>query len=86
MEVNINDLKPSYNIIDIRDKYSYDKKHIYNSTNIPVTDLLNNPSKYINKNDTYYIYCAKGISSKKTCELLSVLGYKVVNVKGGIGE
>lgn len=86
MEVNIKDLKPNYNIIDIRDKYSYNISHIYNAINIPMNNLINNPSKYINKNDIYYIYCTSGFRSKKTCELLSILGYKVINVKDGFGK
>ena len=33
--------------------------------------------------EVYYIYCEKGNNSKKTCDLLSILGYKVVNVIDG---
>lgn len=83
MEIYYRDLKPYYNVIDIRDRLDYDNGHYINAINIPYILLLNNPGKYLNKDITYYIYCTSGIRSKKTCGLLSVLGYKVINVKDG---
>ncbi|MBQ1550905.1 MAG: rhodanese-like domain-containing protein [Bacilli bacterium] len=82
----LKDLKKEYNIIDIRDSYSYNLGHVYNAVNIPMDILLNNPSNFLNKNDIYYIYCTSGIRSKKTCELLKLLGYKVINVIDGYGK
>ena len=82
----LKDLKKEYNIIDIRDSYSYNLGHVYNAVNIPMDILLNNPSNFLNKNDIYYIYCTSGIRSKKTCELLKLLGYKVINVIDRYGK
>lgn len=86
MNIFLRDLRPEYNIIDIRDSYSYNMGHVYNAKNIPMDELLNNFDKYLSKNETYYIYCKSGIRSKKTCELLSTLGYKVINVIDGFGK
>lgn len=86
MDIYFKDLRPEYNVIDIRDKNSYNLAHYINSLNIPMNSLLNNPDKYLNKNDIYYIYCSSGIRSKKVCSLLSMLGYKVVNVIDGFGK
>ena len=86
MNIYLKDLKPDYNIIDIRDHNSYNNDHVFNSINIPMNILLNNPSNYINKNDIYYIYCTSGIRSKKTCEILRILGYNVINVIDGFGK
>lgn len=86
MDIYFKDLRPEYNVIDIRDNTSYNFDHYINSVNIPMNSLLNNPDKYLNKNDIYYIYCSSGIRSKKTCSLLSMLGYKVVNVIDGFGK
>lgn len=77
------DLKPEYNVIDIRDNFSYNEGHYKNAINIPMNSLLNDPGKYLNINDTYYIYCNRGINSKRTCELLRLLNYKVINVIDG---
>lgn len=86
MEILLKDLKPEYNIIDIRDKNSYNIDHVLNSINIPMNELLNNYAYYLNREITYYIYCTSGIRSKKTCKILSMFGYKVVNVKDGFGK
>lgn len=86
MNILLKELKPEYNIIDIRDREDYEKGHVINSKNIPMNDLLNNHEKYLNKNKTYYIYCTSGIRSKKTCLILRKLGYTVVNVMDGFGK
>lgn len=86
MNIYLNDLRPDYNIIDIRDSYSYNLGHVFNAKNIPMNELLNNANKYLNKDETYYIYCTSGIRSKKTCDILRIFGYNVVNVIDGYGK
>ena len=54
-----------FTVIDIRDNSDFLKGHIPNAINIPEFELLNNPNKYLNKNNTYYICCAFGNRSKK---------------------
>lgn len=71
------------NIIDIRNKYIYDLKHIDNSINIPYDYLIINPSKYLNKNDTYYLYCQAGYTSKNISKKLNSQGYKTISINGG---
>ena len=71
------------NIIDIRNKEKYNDNHILNSINIPFDELVLNPSRYLKKNEIYYIYCQRGISSRKLCILLYNLGYNVINIIGG---
>ena len=83
MEVFYKELNPSFNVIDLRDRYEYNAGHYTNSINIPYRELLNNPSRYLNKNMKYYLYCTSGIRSKRATELLSLIGYNVVNVKDG---
>lgn len=74
------------NIIDIRDKSKYNISHIPNSINIEVYDLLYNTDKYLNKNDTYYIYCTSGITSGKVVNNLNNKGYHTVNIDGGFNN
>ena len=85
IEKIINNLN-NINLIDIRDNYLYNIGKIPNSKNIPMNFLITNPYNYLNKEETYYIYCNRGINSKKTCEVLSSLGYHVVNIIGGYEE
>ena len=84
--ISINELLKKENdayIIDIRSNQSYNNNHIPNAKNIPSMTLISNPSKYLEKDKTYYLYCQKGTTSIKICSLLNNLGYKTVNINGG---
>ena len=54
--------------------------------NIPMNFLLTNPDIYLNKSDTYYLYCEYGSRSKGVCEKLSRKGYNVINISGGFSR
>ncbi len=71
------------NIIDIRSREKYNTSHIETSINIPFDVLMSNPDKYLEKDKTYYIYCQRGITSKKVIPILNLKGYKVINILGG---
>ena len=73
-------------IIDIRNRGEYLLGHIDNAINIEKNTLLSNYGKYLNKSDTYYIYCNSGISSKRVVEYLNSLGYNTVNIDGGYNK
>lgn len=73
-------------IIDIRKSYLYNLGSIPSSRNIPSSYLLIDPSKYLNKNEEYYIYCTQGMESPRICANLTKQGYKVVNVLGGYND
>lgn len=84
--INASELKfliGKINIIDIRKNFMFNLGNIPGSKNIPMAFLISNPSKYLSKNDEYYIYCMQGFESVKVCDKLSKKGYKVVNVLGG---
>ena len=55
-------------VIDIRSVESYNNNHIPGARNVPFEKLLVNPNKYLNKNETYYIYCQKGTKSLRICQ------------------
>ncbi len=80
---DLKNLLGTVNIIDIRDSYLYNLSNIPTSKNIPSNYLMSNPSKYLNKDETYYIYCSVGYTSAPVCNKLSAMGYNVVNVLGG---
>lgn len=81
--IKISELKPEYNIIDIRSKRKYIKSHIYNAINVDENNLIDMPYMYLNKDEIYYIYCSTGYHSLRCCKLLQAQGYNVVNVEGG---
>lgn len=70
-------------LIDIREPYETYSASIRGSKKVPMNILLRNPSKYLNKEDKFYIMCQSGMRSLKTVSELSKLGYKVINVSGG---
>lgn len=87
--INVNDLDDligEISIIDIREPYEFKGGSLKGAKNIPMNTLLNNPSKYLNKDNTYYIVCLSGARSKMTCKALVQQGFDVINVSGGIGS
>lgn len=87
--ISIHDLKEkigSVNIIDIRSNQSYNNNHIPSATNIPLEKLILEPKKYLQASSIYYIYCQKGISSPKICQILNKMGYHTINILGGYEE
>ena len=47
---------------------------------IPYQKLIFNPTKYLDKNKTYYFYCKNGTKSREVVSRLELDGYKVVRV------
>lgn len=78
--------KKKINLIDIRDSYAYSCGTIKDAKNISLQSLINNPNKYLNKKETYYIFCYSGSTSYRVCSQLSRLGYNIVNIIGGYKE
>lgn len=74
---------PNANIIDIRTRENFNNNHIPNAKNIESKELMIRPDKYLNKNETYYIYCRHGITSQKLCQILRNQGYNTISVIGG---
>lgn len=85
MNISISDLLQlqNANIIDIRSIENYNNNHIPNAKNIESKKLLIEPEKYLNKNETYYIYCQHGITSQKLCQILKIKGYNTISINGG---
>lgn len=87
--INVNDIDEligKINIIDIRETYEFKGGSIRGAKNIPMKTLLSDPSKYLNKEKTYYILCQSGARSGMACRTLAKLGFDVINVSGGLGS
>lgn len=70
-------------LIDIRNSYKYNRGTISGAKNIEVEELLYNYSKYLDKQETYYLFCDTGSSSHRLSNILNSMGYKVYNISGG---
>jgi len=87
--VNVNDLDSligQIDLIDIREPYEFASGSIESAKNIPMGNLLSEPEKYFSKEKTYYIMCQSGGRSGRTSKSLAKLGYKVIDVSGGVGS
>lgn len=71
------------NIIDIRNIEKYNNGHMTGAINIPMDRLLITPDKYLKKDKIYYLYCQRGVQSRKTCMILKNKGFNVINIEGG---
>lgn len=71
------------NVIDVRSADEYEAEHLVQANNIPL-DLLNKNLAEIDKNKSYYIYCAAGYRSMIACSILKARGWdNIVNINGG---
>ena len=73
-------------IIDIRSREEYNKGHLEQAICIPFQELVLYPKKYLNKDNSYKLYCNSGKKSKRLVEYLKGLGYKATNIEGGYLE
>ncbi len=79
-------LPQDISIIDIRSNQSYNNNHIPGAVNVSYEKLLVSPEQYLKTGVTYYIYCQKGITSKKLVSILNRMGYRTVSIQGGYEE
>lgn len=86
LEIEYKDLKNNkcFEIIDIRDKYEFEKGHLPQAKNIVFTELILHPDKYLKKDIPYLLICEMGIKSKKMSVILNNMGYRTYSLKNGI--
>lgn len=75
--------KESLSILDVREIDEYESGHIELSTNMPLSELVENVN-HLDKQQEYYVICHSGGRSANACAFLSQEGYNVINVMGGM--
>ena len=82
--ININEINGviKTTTIDVRNKNEVLRGHIKGTKNIPMDQLLAEPSKYLKNDKKYYIMCQSGMRSKSTTKKLVKQGFDVVNLSG----
>jgi len=83
---DLDDLIGKIELIDIRETYEYQGGSLKTAKNIPMGNLLDEPTKYLNKDKTYYIMCQSGARSGQASRVLVKQGFHIVNVSGGMGS
>ena len=78
----------SMQLLDVRTPQEYAEGHIDGALNIDVQsdDFQKMAEKDLSKDSTILVYCRSGRRSMDAAKILTKLGYKVVNLKGGIIE
>lgn len=78
----------SVQLVDVRTPQEYEEGHINGAININVQskDFQKIVEKELSKDSTVLVYCRSGRRSLEAAGVLTKLGYKVVNLKGGIIE
>lgn len=78
----------SVKLLDVRTPQEYAEGHIDGALNINVQsdDFQRMAVKELSKDSTILVYCRSGRRSMDAAEILTKLGYKVINLKGGIIE
>lgn len=78
----------SVQLLDVRTPQEYAEGHIDGALNINVQsdDFKDDAQGKLSKDSTVLVYCRSGRRSLEAAGILTELGYKVVNLKGGIME
>lgn len=78
----------SVQLVDVRTPQEYAEGHIDGALNINVQsdDFKELVQRKLSKDSTVLVYCRSGRRSLDAAEILTSLGYKVINLKGGIIE
>lgn len=78
----------SVQLLDVRTPQEYAEGHIDGALNIDVQsdDFPKMAEKDLSKDSTILVYCRSGRRSMDAAKILTKLGYKVVNLKGGVIE
>lgn len=74
---------PATNILDVRKKSEYDSEHLMEAESACL-DYINESMLKVDKNKTYYAYCAGGYRSMVFASILKARGYdQLIDVRGG---
>lgn len=76
----------SVQLLDVRTPQEYAEGHIAGAINIDVQsdDFQPAATQKLSKDSTILVYCRSGRRSLDAAEILTRLGYRVINLKGGI--
>lgn len=80
--------KKSVQLLDVRTPEEYAEGHIDGAMNIDVLtdEFPAKAEKELSRDSRVFVYCRSGRRSMDAAEILSSLGYRVVNLSGGILE
>lgn len=73
-----------YQLVDVRQEHEYLQQHIPGAQLIPAPDIPHRLGE-LDPEKTTIVYCAHGIRSQASCQIMEKAGFsKVISLKGGI--
>ena len=72
-----------YILVDVRENEEYRRGHLEGAVNLPYEELFWAP-ELLPKDKIILVYCAHGSNSMLAARELSGMGYRTVNVYGGL--
>ncbi|CAG7639853.1 rhodanese-like domain-containing protein [Paenibacillus allorhizosphaerae] len=72
-----------FEILDVREHEEWESGHIPEAKHIPLGELEARHNE-LSKDEETIVVCRSGNRSRMACDYLSALGYKVVNMPGGM--
>ena len=74
-------------VVDVRTPEEYASGHIQGAVNIDVmsSEFGQKAQTALDKGTKCYVYCRSGRRSMRAAKILAGMGYRVVNLAGGIG-
>lgn len=78
--------KDSVQLVDVRTAGEYAEQRILYAVNIDVLqpDFKEKAEKMLDNSKPAYVYCRSGRRSMTAANILAKMGFKVINLKGGI--
>ena len=78
--------KDSVQLVDVRTAEEYAEQRILYAVNIDVLqpDFKEKAEKMLDNSKPAYVYCRSGRRSMTAANILAKMGFKVINLKGGI--
>jgi len=73
-----------YIVADVREVDEFESGHIPNALNAPLSELENGELGPLDENEKYVIICRSGNRSAVASNILSQLGFDIVNVSEGM--
>jgi rhodanese-related sulfurtransferase len=74
----------SKQFVDVRTPGEFIGNHIRGFKNIPLRQLSQKAEKELSKDKEVIVICQSGMRSQQASKMLSNLGFKVTNVRGGM--
>lgn len=80
------ELLKNVSFVDVRRLDEFNKRHVENAIHIPLASI-HSKFESLDKNSTYYVYCAGGYRSLIALSILKHLGFTdLINIDGGFKE